>query len=162
MLLHYHSITNFVFVVLQSLSLVLWTVACQASLSFTISWSLLKLMSIESVMPSNHLVLCHPLLLFSILLSIRVFSNNLALHIRSSKYWSFTSVSVLPVNIQDWFPLELTGLISLHSKGLSRVFFNTTVQKHKFFSAQPSSWFNSHIHTWLLENHNFDYTDLCW
>ena len=161
MLLHYHSITNFVFVVLQSLSLVLWTVACQASLSFTISWSLLKLMSIESVIPSNHLVLCHPLLLFSILLSIRVFSNNLALHIRSSKYWSFTSVSVLPVNIQDWFPLELTGLISLHSKGLSRVFFNTTVQKHKFFSAQPSSWFNSLIHTWLLENHNFDYTDLC-
>ena len=61
------------------------------------------------------------------------------------------SVSVLPMNIQDWFPLGLTGLISLLSKGLSRVFSNSTVQKHQFFSAQPSLWSNSHIHTWLLE-----------
>ena len=61
------------------------------------------------------------------------------------------SASVLPMNIQDWFPLGLTGLISLQSKGLSRVFSNNTVQKHQFFSIQPSWWYNSHIHTWLLE-----------
>ena len=67
------------------------------------------------------------------------------------------SASVLPMNIQDWFPLGLTGLISLLSKGLSRGFSNTTVQKHQFFSAQPSLWSNSHIHTWLLwKNHSFD------
>ena len=62
-----------------------------------------------------------------------------------------TLVSVLPMNIQDWFPLGLTGWISLKSKGLSRFFSNTTVQKHQFFSTQPSLWSNSHIHTWLLE-----------
>ena len=62
-----------------------------------------------------------------------------------------SSVSVIPMNIQDWFPLGLTGLISLQSKGLSRVFSNTTVWKHQFFSAQPSLWSNSHIYTWLLE-----------
>ena len=61
------------------------------------------------------------------------------------------SASVLPINIQDWFPLRLTGWISLQSKGLSRVLSNTTVQKHQFFGAQPSLWPNSHIHTWLLE-----------
>ena len=61
------------------------------------------------------------------------------------------SASVLPKNIQDWFPLGLTSLIFLQSKGLSRVFSNTTVQKHQFFSAQHSLWYNSHIHTWLLE-----------
>ena len=61
------------------------------------------------------------------------------------------SASVLPMNIQSWFPLGLTGLISLQSKGLSRVFSNTTVQKHQFFSVQPSLWSNSHIQTWLLE-----------
>ena len=72
------------------------------------------------------------------------------------------SVSVLPMNIQDWFPLGLTGLISLSSKGLSGVFSSTTVQKHQFFGIQLSLWSNSHIHTWLLENHSFDYIDLCW
>ena len=72
------------------------------------------------------------------------------------------SASVLPIIIQGWFPLGLTGLISLLSKRLSRVFFSTTFQKHQFFSAHPSLWYNSHIHTWLLENHSFDYTDLCW
>ena len=66
------------------------------------------------------------------------------------------SASVLPVNIQDWFPLGWTGCISLQSKGLSRVFSNTTVQKHQFCGAQPSSQSNSHIHTWLLENHSLD------
>ena len=70
------------------------------------------------------------------------------------------SASVLPVNIQDWLSLGLTGLISLLSKGLSRVFSNITVQKHQFFGAKASLWSNSHIHTWLLENHSFDYTDL--
>ena len=73
-----------------------------------------------------------------------------------------TSASVLPVNIQDWFPSGLTGLISLQSKGLSRVFSNTTIQKHQFIGAQPSLWSNSHIHTGLLEKLSFDYTDLCW
>ena len=74
---------------------------------------------------------------------------------------SSASASVLPMNIQDWFPLGLTGLI-LHSKGLSRVFSNTTVQKHQFFSTQLSLWSNSHIRTWLLENNSFDCMDLCW
>ena len=129
-----------------------WTVAHQASLSFTISWSLPKLMSIELVMPSNHLILCRPLcLLPSIFPSIRVFSNKSALHIRWPKYWSF-SFSIIPSkNTQDWSPLEWTGWISLQSKGLSRVFFNTTVQKHPFLSTQLSLQSNSHIHTWLLE-----------
>ena len=103
------------------------TAACQASLFFTISWCLLQFMSIESVMPSNHFILCHPLLLLpSIFASIRVFSNELALHIRWPKYWSF---SISPLG----FPLGLTGLISLLSKGLSRVFSSNTVQNHLFF-----------------------------
>ena len=66
------------------------------------------------------------------------------------------SASVLPINIQDWFPLGWTGWISLHHKGLSRVFFNTTVQKHPFFSAQLSLWFNSHTHTRYWKNHSVD------
>ena len=66
------------------------------------------------------------------------------------------SASVHPMNIQDWFPLGLTGLISLLSKALSRIFSSTTVQKHQFFNPQPSLWSNSHIHTWLWENHSFD------
>ena len=150
------------FVVVHSLSRVWlfatpWTSACQASLSFTISQSLLKLMSIESVMPSNHLILCCPLLLLpSIFPSISVFSSELGLCIRWPKYWSFSFSLILPMNIQDWFPLGLTGLISLQSKGLSRVFSSTTAQKHQFFGTQLSLWSNSHIHTWLLENHRFD------
>ena len=72
------------------------------------------------------------------------------------------SASVLQMNIQGWFPLGLTGLISLQSKRLSSVFSSTTVQKHQFFSTQPSLWSNSHIYTWLLESHNFNYTDFCW
>jgi len=127
-----------------------WTTAWQASLSITNSQSLLKLMSIESVMPSNYLILCRPLLLLpSVFWSIRVFSNKSVLHSRWPEYWS--SASVLPMDIQDWFPLGLTGWISLQSKGLSRVFSNTTVQKHQFFGAQHSLWSNSHIHTWRLE-----------
>ena len=98
-----------------------WTAAHQASLSITNSWSLLKLMSIELVMLSNHLILCYPLLLLlSIFPSIRIFSNELAFPIKRPEYWSFRLASVLPVNIQDWFPLGLTSLISLLSKGLSQ------------------------------------------
>ena len=130
-----------------------WTAAHQASLSSTISWSLLKFMSIELVTLSNHLILCCPILLSpSIFPSIRGFSNELALHIRWPKYWSFSfSISLLPMNIQGWFPLGLTDLISLLSKGLSRVFSNTTMRKHQLFGSQPSLWSNSHICTWLLE-----------
>ena len=94
-----------------------WTAACQPSLSITNFQNLLKLMSIESVMPSNHLVLCGPLLLLpSIFPSIRVFSNESVLHIRWPKYWSFIFTSVLPMNSQDWSPLGWTGWLSLPSK----------------------------------------------
>ena len=113
-----------------------WTVARQASLSFTVSWSLLKLLSTELVMPSNHLILSCPFLLLpSIFPSIKVFSNESVLHIRWPKYWSF---SISPsnefrTNIQDWIPLGLTGLISLQSKRLLKVFSRTTVWKHSAF-----------------------------
>ena len=124
-----------------------WTVAHQASLSITKSWSLFKLKSIESVMPSDQLILRCPL----------------PLAFNHSQYGSFqmspffpsggqstgisASASVLPMNTQDWSPLGWTGWISLQSKGLARVFSNTTVQKHQFFGAQLSSQSNSHIHT---------------
>ena len=128
-----------------------WTTAHQASLCITNSWSLLRLMSVESVMPSSNLILCHSVLLLpSIFPSIRVFSNESVLCIRWPKYWSFSFNISLPMNTQDWSPLEWTGWISLQSKGHSRV-FSTTVQKHQFFSAQLSSQSSSHIHTWLLE-----------
>ena len=106
-----------------------WTAAHQAPLSSAVSQSLLKFMSIELVMPSNHLILCYSLLFLpSIFPSIRVFSNELMLCIRWPKYWSF----------KGWFPLGWTGWICLQSKGLSRVFSNTTVQKHWFFGARLS------------------------
>ena len=129
-----------------------WTTARQPSLSIANSQSLLMFMSIESVMPSNHLILCRPLLLPpSICPSIRVFSNELALYLRWPKYWSF-SFSISPSN-------EYSGLISFRRdlldlfavQGLWRVFSNTTIQKRQFFGAQPSLWPNSHIHTWLME-----------
>ena len=120
-----------------------WTAGRQASLSITNSRSLLKLMSIELVMPSNHLILCRPLLQPSIFLSIRVFSNESVLRIRWPKYWSF-SFSISPANEHSGL---MDGWISLQSKGLSRVFSNTTVQKHQFFSTQLSLWSNCHIHT---------------
>ena len=143
--LHFHflfmKVINLVISSVQSLSRVwlfatLGTVACQASLSITNSWSLSKPMSIKSVMPSNHLILCHPLFLLPwIPPSITVFSDESALGIRWPKYWSF-SFNISPSN-------EQPGLISLRmnwlqSKGLSRVFSNTTVQKHQFFGAQLS------------------------
>ena len=124
------------------------TTACQASLSFTVSQSFLKLLSTELLMPSNHLILCHS------------FSSHPQSFPASGSFqmsWLFpsggqsigvsASASVLPVNIQGWFPLELTGLISLQSKGLSRVFYSTTIQKHQFFSIQPSLWSNPHTCT---------------
>ena len=115
-----------------------------ASLSITNSRSLLKFMSIESVMPSNHLILCRPLLLRSVFPSIRVFSKESVLRIRCSKYWSF---SISPSNeYLGLISFRIDWLISLQSKGLSRVFFNTTVQKHQSFGAQPSLWSNAHIH----------------
>ena len=114
-----------------------WTAACQSSISRAISQSLPKFMSIASVMPSSHLNLWCPLLP-SIFPTVRHFSYESAVHIRWPKYWSFSFSIVSPVNSQDWFPLRLTGLISFQSKGLSRVFSNTTVQKHQFFSAQLS------------------------
>ena len=139
-------------VVVQSLSCVWlfvtpWTPAHQASLSFTISRSLLKLKSIELVMPSNHLILCRPLLLPSVLPSIRVFSSELGFHIRWPEFWRF-SFSICPPSEYSGpiFFIGLTGLNSLQSKGLSRVFSWITVQKPQFFSTQASLWSNSHIH----------------
>ena len=129
-----------------------WTAARQASLSITNSQSLLKLMSIESVMPSSHLILCRPLLLLPpIPPSIRVFPMSQLFAWGGQSTGVSASASVLPMNSQDWSPLEWTDWISLQSKGLSRVFSNTIVQKHKFFSAQLSSQSNSHIHAWPLE-----------
>ena len=102
------------------------------------------------MIPSNHLIFCHPLLLLpSIFPSSRVFSNEL-FESGGQSIGAAASALVLPVNIQSWFPLELTGLISLQSKGLSRVFSSTTVWKHQFFGAQPSLWSNSHVHWGFL------------
>ena len=128
----------------MSNSVTSWTAASQASLSITNSWSLLKLMSIESVMPSNHLILCHPLQCFpesgSFQMSQLFTSGGQSTGVSAS-------TSVLPMNTQDWFPLGWTGWIPLPSKGLTRVFSNTTVQKHQFFGAHSSLWSNSHVHT---------------
>ena len=129
-----------------------WIAARQASLSITSSRSSLRLMSIKSVMPSSHLVLCHPLLLLPpIPPSIRVCSHESTLRMRSQSTGVSALASFLPKKSQGWSPSAWTGWISLQSKGLSRVFSNTTVQKHQFFSAQLSSQSNSHIHTWPLE-----------
>ena len=139
-----------------------WT-ARQASLSITNPRSSFKLMSIESVMPSNHLILCHPLLLLpSIFPSVRVFSSDSAVRIRWPKYWSFSfSISLsneysrLISFSNDWFDLlavqgTLKSLLQYHSSKASN------------FGSQPSLWSNFHIHTWLLEKpHSFDYTNLC-
>ena len=135
-----------------------WTAAGQASLSITNSWSLLTLTSIELVMPSNHFILCHPLLMPSIFPNIKVFSNESVLRISQSTGAS-ASALVLPMNIQDWFPLGLTGLISLLSRELSRVFSNTTVQKHQFFSAAFFMVQLSHSYMTTGKNHSFDSMD---
>ena len=138
-----------------------WTAACQASLSFTISWSLLKLMAIESMTPFIHLILCHPLLLLPLIFpSIKVFSNESALRIRWPKYWSF-SFSISPSNDYsglisfrtDWFDLlavkgTLTSLLQHHS--------SSVLQCSAFFMFQLSPC----VHDYW-KNHSFDYTDLC-
>ena len=127
-----------------------WTAARQASLSITNSQSSPKLMSIESVMPSNHLILCCPLLLPpSIFPNIKVFSNESSLCIRWPKFWSF-SFNISPSNEHpELISLRMNwlDLLAVQDKRLSRVFSNTTVQKHQFFSAQLSSQFNSHMTT---------------
>ena len=131
-----------------------WIVAHQASLSITNSQSLPKLMCIEWVMPSGHLSLCRPLPFSSCPRSLPASES---FPVSQHFTWGNQSIgvsalaSVLPMNTQDWSPLEWAGWISLQSKGLSRVFSNTAVQKHQFFGAQPSSQSNSHIHTWPQE-----------
>ena len=157
------------FVVVQLLSRVQlfefpWTAACQAPLSFTVFWNLLKFMSIESVTLFNHLILCLPLLLPSIFPNIRVFCNESALHIRWPKYWSF-SFSISPSNEYsglisfwiDWFDLlavrgTLKSLFQHHDLKASILRYSV------FFMAQLS-----HPHmTTIWKNHSFDYTDICW
>ena len=155
-------------VVVQSLSRVplfgtSWTAACEASVSFTISQSLLKLMSIESVILSNHLILCcYLLFLSSVFPSIRVFSSESALPIKGPKHWNF-SFSINPSS-------ETSGLISfkidwfdlLAVQGTLKSLPSTTVRKHQFFGAQPYLWSNStSIHDYW-KNQNFDYTGPCW
>ena len=145
------------FVIFQSVShvwlfVISYTATCKVPLSFTISQSVLKVMSTESMMLSNHLILCHSLFIFPCLSQ----HQGLFQWVSSSppggqSIGASASASVFPMNIQWWFPLVLTGLISLLSKWLSRVFSNTTIQKYQFFSTQISLWSNSHICTWILE-----------
>ena len=129
-----------------------WTAARQASLSITNTQSLLKLMSIEPVMPSNissSVVPCSSCPQSFPASGSFQMSQLFALDGQSTGV--LASASVLPMNIQDWFPLGWTGWISLQSKGFTRVFSNTTVQKHQVLGAQLSSPSNSYIHTWWLE-----------
>ena len=116
-----------------------WTASRQASLPFPVYQSLLKFMSSESVMLSNHLILSCPARFFFCLQSFPASGSFPMIRLFATAGWSIAaSASVLPMNIQGWFPLGLTSLISLQSKGLSRVFSSTTIQKHQFFSTQPS------------------------
>ena len=129
-----------------------WIAARQASLSITNSQSLLKLTSIKSVMPSSHLIPSSPLcLLPPIPPSIRVFPMSQLFRWGGQNTGVSGLSSFFPKNTQGWSPSERTGWISLQSKGLSRVFSNTTVQRHQYFGTQPSSQSNSHIHTWQQE-----------
>ena len=128
-----------------------WIAARQTFLSITNSPSLLKLMPIESVMPSNHLFLCGPLLFLQSFPASGTFLMSQCFASGGQNIAFSALASSFPMNIQGWFPLGLTGLIPLLSNRLSRVFSNTTVQKHQFFGVQPSLWSNSHIHTWPLE-----------
>ena len=115
-------------------------------------------MSIKSVMPSYHLILCCPLLLLpSVFSSIRVFPMSQLFASSGQSIGASALALVLPMSIQDWFPLGLNGLITLQSKKLSK----SLLWQHSFFNAQLSLWSNSHIHTWLLEKHSFDLMDLC-
>ena len=129
-----------------------WIAASQASLSFTNSQSSLRLMSIELVMTSSHFILRGSLLLLPpIPPSIRVFSMSQLFAWGSQSTGVSALAPFFPKKSKGWSPSQWTGWISLQSKGLSRLFSNTTVQKHQFFGAQLSSQFNSHIHTWQLE-----------
>ena len=132
-----------------------WTAAHQASLSITSSWSLPKLMSIELRMPSNHLILPPSIFLASVPFQRSQFFASGGQSVGVS-----ASASVLPMYIQGWFPLGLTGVISLLSKGPSRIFSNTAVQKHQFFGTQPSLRSNSQPNLWSIrdywKNHSFD------
>ena len=129
-----------------------WTTALQASRAFMVSWSLLKLMFTESVMPSSLPILCCP---FSYCPQFSPASESFPVSQLFSSggqiIGASASASVLPVNIQDWYPLGLTDLISLQTKVFSRVFSSTTVQKHWFFGSQLSLLSSCHINTWLLE-----------
>ena len=124
---------------------------CQASLSSTAFQSLVRLVSIESVMPSNHLILCCAFSCPQFFSASGSFPGSQLFASSGQSIGASPSASVLPMNIQAWYPLGVIGLISLLSKGLSRVFSNATVQKDQFFDIQLSLWSNSHIYTWLLE-----------
>ena len=152
-----NKIKSLSFYVVQSpshiwLSATPWTVAHQACLSFTLSLSLLKLMSTESLMSST---ISSSVLPFSSCTqsfpTSRSFPMSQLFASGGQSIGAPASASVPPMNIQGWFPLGLIGLISLVAKGLSRVVSSTTIGKYQFFGAQPSLWSNSHIHTWLLE-----------
>ena len=133
-----------------------WTAAHQASLSITNSQSSLKLMSIESVISSNHLILCRPLLLLPLTFPASgSFQVSQLFASGGQSIGISASISVLPMNTQDWSPFWWTCWISLQSQGLSRIFSSLTVQKHQFFSAHLSSKSNFHIHTWLLEKDDY-------
>ena len=135
-----------------------WTAAHQPSLSFAISWSLLKLKSIESLMPSNQLTFCHSLLPTLIFPSIRIILKSRLFPSGGPMYWSFSFTSAPDplMNIQDWLPLGLTGLISLQSKGLSRVFANTTVQNYQFFIVRFLMVQLSHPYMTTGKKHSFN------
>ena len=145
-----------------------WTAAHQASQSFIISRSLLKFMFFELVILSNHLILCCPLLLLpSIFPSIRAFSSGSALHI---KYWSFSiteaevnmwTASHVPMNIQGWFPLGLTGLMSLQSKELSSLLQHHNLKASILWHSASFMVQLSHPYMTTGKNHSFDYTDSC-
>ena len=149
------------FVVVQSRNCVhflatLWIATLQASPSLTISWSLPKFISIELVMPSNHLILCHPLLFLpSIFPRIRVYSSEWAVCNRWPKYWSFSFSINISSEYSGSISLGLTGFITLLSKGLSRVFSSTQLKSINSLTCNLL-YGPTHIHTWLLENHCFD------
>ena len=129
-----------------------WMAACQDTLSFTISQSLLELMSIESVMSSKHLIVCCAHIILSQSFSAQgCFPMMQHFASGGQSIGASALASVLPMNIQGWFLLGLTVFISLLSKGLSKVLLQHTVQKHQFFGAQPALWSSFHICTWLLE-----------
>ena len=137
------------------------TATSEVFLSLPISQSLPKLMSTESVILFNHLILCHPLLLLPrIFPRIRVFSNDCSTHLVAKVFGVSASASVLPRNIHGWFPLGLTSLISLLSNRLLRVISSTTIWKHQFSGTQSSLWSNSHIRTYNWKNYSFDYMSL--